>query len=287
MYDRGKTSFKRITCGVPQGSILGPLLFLIYVNDLKQATNVLDPIMFADDTNLFCSGKNIVNLFKSVNDDLNRIKEWFHANKLSINVSKTKYTLFHSANKKDKIPLELPLLKIDNNKIERETSIKFLGVILDENISWKKHIETVENKISKNMGILGKVSNLLNTKCLKNVYFSLIHSYINYANIAWASTHQTKLKSINSKQKQCSRYIYHEEPRTHAKPLMQKMKALNVFQINIFQVLVFMFKVKNKLSPTIFSNSFEHIEHNFQTRFRQNNFRNPKIITKRTSFLYI
>ena len=284
VYDRGKTGFSNITCGVPQGSILGPLLFLIYVNDLKQATNILDPIMFADDTNLFHSGHDIKTLFKSVNKELIQIKEWFQANKLSLNVKKTKYTLFHSVYQKDNIPLRLPVLKIDDNIIERETKSKFLGVILDENITWKSHIEQVENKISKNIGIIAKVSNLLNTSCLKNIYFSLVHSYVNYANIAWANTNKTKLKSINSKQKQCSRYIYHKETRTHAKPLLLKLNAMNVYQINIYQHLIFMFKVRNNLAPQVFKNSFECIEHNFQTRFRINNFRQPRRITKKTSF---
>ena len=138
-FNDKNTPFANITCGVPQGSILGPLLFLIYVNDLCSASNILDP-MFADDTNLFYSHQNISSLFMTVNNELDKIGEWFKANKLSLNVKETKYTFFHKNSIKDNIPVKLPALKIANREIERTNAIKFLGILLDENISWKNHI---------------------------------------------------------------------------------------------------------------------------------------------------
>ena len=134
-FDNKNTPFANITCGGPQGSILGPLLFLIYVNDLCSASNISDPIMFVDDTNLFYSHQNISSLFMTVNNELDKIGEWFKANKLSLNVKKTKYTFFQKNSIKDDIPLKLPALKIANREIERTNAIKFLGILLDENIS--------------------------------------------------------------------------------------------------------------------------------------------------------
>ena len=125
------TELETITCGVPQGSILGPLLFLLYVNDLKNATNLLDPIMYADDTNLFITHKDISYLFETANLQLERINQWFISNKLSLNVSKTKYSFFHKPNQRDDIPLLLPKLNINNSEIERSECLKFLGVLLD------------------------------------------------------------------------------------------------------------------------------------------------------------
>ena len=153
-YNNKSTSFKDISCGVPQDSILGPLLFLIYVNDLPNVSNMLDPVMFADDTNLFISSSNIKTLFATVNHELEKISLWFIANRLSLNVEKTKYILFHKKSVRDNIPLKLPDLKIASNSIERTASIKVLGVMGDENITWEDYIHTIEKKLAKNLGLL-------------------------------------------------------------------------------------------------------------------------------------
>ena len=115
-----KTNSLTIKCG----SILGSLLFIIYVNDLYRASNIFKPIMFVDDTN-FCSGKHIKTLFQTANIELEKIAIWFQANKLSLNESKTKCTLFHKSWDKDNLPLKLPILKINNFEIKRTTSLKF------------------------------------------------------------------------------------------------------------------------------------------------------------------
>ena len=136
--DNISTNYQEIVCGVPQGSILGPLLFLIYINDLNEASDVLNLIMFTDDTNLFYSHKNIGNLFFTMNDELVKINEWFKANKLSLNIKKTKLTLFHKKSLTElgsTLPLAIPNLQIGKKNIERVSSIKFLGVMLDEHLS--------------------------------------------------------------------------------------------------------------------------------------------------------
>ena len=283
-YDNETTEMDNITCGVPQGSILGPLLFLIYINDIHNSSDILDFTLFADDTNLFFSHKDIKVMFETVNSELSKIHEWFKANKLSLNTGKTKYMFFHKLNVTDNIPLKLPNLVLNNNKIKREYSMKFLGVLLDECLTWKKHIEMIENKISKNIGILYKAKFLLNQKCLKSIYFSFIHVYINYANIAWSSTNPSKLTKILNKQKHASRIILSEERNAHARPLMKKLKVLNTFQLNIYQILLFMFKTKNEESPNIFSNQFSNVNHKYPTKFSENNFKQPKRISNSTYY---
>ena len=122
--------------------------------------------MFADNTNFFFEHSNINTLFKTVNDELIKINEWFSANKLSLNVEKTKFSLFHKLGKKYSIPSHLPTLKINNHDIERVNTMKFLGVLLDDNLSWKEHIKYLENKIAKNIGLMYRAKPFLDKESL-------------------------------------------------------------------------------------------------------------------------
>ena len=166
-----------IICGISQGSILRPLLFLIHVNDLHKASSILKPVMFADDTNLFLSNKDINKLFNDMNIELQKMSIWFKANKLSLNLAKTKLTLFHTQKKKHLIANDLPMGYINNFEVVRESVIKFLGIFIDKNLTWKYHIEHVCNKVSKSIGIMYKSRNILSKRLLKQLYFSFIRSY--------------------------------------------------------------------------------------------------------------
>ena len=137
--DTVKKDIKRV---VPQNSILRPLLFLLYVNNLPNPSNVLVLIMFADDIFFFFfffELSNINRLLKTANEELIKINKCFSANQLSLNVGKTKFSLFNKSVKKYSIPSHLPTLKINNHNIERVNTMKFLGVLLDDDLSWKEH----------------------------------------------------------------------------------------------------------------------------------------------------
>lgn len=245
-----------ISCGVPQGSILGPLLFLIYVNDICNSSQLLTAVMFADDTNLFMCGKNIQDLFSSMNSELEKVSVWFKVNKLSLNVDKTKFSLFHSPRLRQKIPANLPILNIDNTAIQRQHVTKFLGVFIDENLSWQHHINIVNSKIAKNIGLLYTSRDFITKNQLKQLYFSFVHPYIVYANISWASTHKTKLISTFLLQKHCARIMNYKDKFTHAKPLLVDMNIQTVYEINVYQVLNFIFKCKERKAPFIFNDLY-------------------------------
>ena len=273
--DRENTSYLDITCGVPQGSILGPLLFLIYINDLSKVSNIITPIMFADDTNLFYSDRNIKNLFEKMNIELQKVSEWLRANKLSINIGKTNFLLFHKSRDKDNLPLKLPILEINNVPIKRISATKFLGVQIDENINWTQHITLTENKMAKQLGILYKARPYLNQKSMISLYYSFFHTYLNYGNIAWASTSKTKLKKLYSQQKQAVKTVFNEDILASSKILFSELNALNIYKINIFQNLVFMFKTRMGINPDVFNNKFQNIDHYYPTRFSENNYYVP------------
>ena len=212
--------------------------------------------MFADDSNLFKVDKNLDRLFLEMNKELENVSIWFKANKLSLNVKKTKFSLFHQSRKKKLIPEFLPKLCIDNCEIQRELVTKFLGVYIDENLTWKHHINNVKTKVSKSIGILYRSRDMLNKPLLKQLYHSFVHSYLNYGNVAWASTNKTTLDPLYRKQKHAIRVINLKDRFEHSKPLFTEMKILTLFKQNIFNFLVFVFKCKLKESPRIFHGIF-------------------------------
>jgi hypothetical protein len=240
--------------------------------------------MFADDTNLFLSHKNIETLFEEVNKELEKVTVWFKANKLSLNVNKTKWSLFHPVSKKRFLPKFLPDLSINGIEVKRDVVTKFLGVYIDENISWKYHINTICTKVSKSIGILYKARIFLNKRNLNQLYFSFIHSYINYANIAWASTHKSKLVKLYRRQKHAARLINFKDRMTSAKPLLQDMKALTVYELNVFNVLCFVFKAKQKLCPLIFNDLYTLKSNNKYTLRDEGSLFEPTIHTAFSKF---
>ena len=124
-----------------------------------------------------------------MNTELNKFNDWFKANKLSLNVGKTKFTLFHKASQSDNIPLRLPTIKMNNLVVKQKDSLKFLGVLIDETLSWKNHISVLESKIASAIGLLYRSRSFLNLSSRLLFYNSFVHSHLSYANIAWGSTH--------------------------------------------------------------------------------------------------
>ena len=146
---------KSIKCGVPQGSILGPLFFLLYINDLCNVSDILDIILFADDTNIFFSHTDQNYLINSINREMNKLSDWFECNKLSLNVKKSSFMIFKPRQKRETLDISV---SINNSQIKRVKEVVFLGVVIDEHVTWKPHIAHVASKVSKTIGILYKSS---------------------------------------------------------------------------------------------------------------------------------
>ena len=147
-----------VPCGVPQGSILGPLLFILYTNDLPNSLTNSKAILFADDTTIYTSSTNIVQLYESINKDLDSLSEWFRANRLSLNISKTHYMLF--GQNPVKIPETLSI-KIMNEIIEHKQTVNFLGMYIDEKLDWHEHINYIKSKLRSGIYAMNKTKNYL------------------------------------------------------------------------------------------------------------------------------
>ena len=265
-----KSEYQKITTGVPQGSVLGPLLFLIYMNDIEEASSALKSILFADDST-FMSSMNAIfpnhiidhNFEINMNKELEKIYDWLAVNKLSLNVRKTKYMIFHTRGTKLKY---IPKIVINHIELERVNNFNFLGLTINENLSWKPHVDKISNKISKYSGVLCRLKHFLPTHILRMIYCSIIQSNLNYSLLAWGFDCDRLIKL----QKKIIRIICSSKYNAHTEPLFKTLKLLKLTDMMKLNTLKFYYKLKDGKVPAYFE-SYKVLSqvdiHNRNTRF--------------------
>ena len=177
-----------IDCGVPQGSILGPLLYLIYVNDCFRSLKHSSAILYADDTTLVFSATSYATLIKQMNEDLRRLYDWLCLNKLTVNASKTKFMFYAISSRSAKFPSE-PAVELNGQPLERVENYKFLGMNINQHLNWKPHMLNILSKIQRNLGVVRKIARFLDRNSLLQLYHSLIMSHIRNGIVVWHHSH--------------------------------------------------------------------------------------------------
>ena len=262
-WENCKSSFQTIKCGVPQGSILGPILFLIYINDLCNSSSILSYILFADDTNIFYSCDNLQEGLRIVNEELRKISTWLISNRLSVNVNKTACMLFSNTN----TDMDSNIY-INRAIVRKVSSVKFLGILIDDKVTWKSHCQNVHMSVSRNLGVIRKLKLVLPSQTLLSLYNTLILPHLQYCVLTWGNTFRTYLNKIHIVQKKALRLINNSSYRSHAGPLFLKFNCLDIFDIYKYHLGVLMYKFYSRSLPTAIQSMFtlNSTIHNYHTR---------------------
>ena len=265
-----------IKCGVPQGSVLGPILFLIYINDLYLAINQGLARLFADDTGIFVHSKNFGTLIDAAKRELSALCEWCKSNKLTINSSKTCFVIFHSKNKyahPDCQELVIPAMTI-----KRVKNTKYLGLIFDEMLTWNEHVKQLSGSLLKYFGIFNHVKALMTTQTARQLYFSFIYSRISYGIEVYGNCTVKTLQKIQVLQNKLLKLILRKDSRTPTNDLHQELHLLKVKDIQKMKILCFVNNCLLGSCAPSFNNYF--VERDNVYNFRRSHLLAPRTRTE-------
>ncbi len=265
---------EKISFGVPQGSILGPLLFLIHVNDLHHQIEKSSIIMYADDTVLLFSDKNEAEIEETINHDAKMLHNWLCKNGLILNPKqgKTEFMMFGTAAKKSKITHQTKIT-VDSNEISNTKSYKYLEIQLDTSLTLNDHIQKVCKKASSRLGLLHQIRPILTTHAAVDLYKAMVQPVMTYCSIAFltlSETNETRFKKIEER---ALKIIFGAKHKKH--------RAWRSFvSMRSIQCVDLIFKWLNGTAPDVFHNYFMKLEHGKSTRRNRTDLRLPKVRTE-------
>jgi len=238
-------------------------------NDLPNALNYLKAILFADDSNLIHHNASYVNLVSQINKDLSILNEWFKANKLSLNVSKTVYVLFSECTKR--IPNGFDI-KIGKSILQEKPYTTFLGLTIDSNLNWRHHIARVKGKLKSSIYMLNRIKNIIPLENMKTLYYTLVQSHLEYAIALWGGANKRLVKDLTVLQKKAIRIINRVHSQEHTDPLFKNNRILKLVDLYDYNVAKLMYRYSSGTVPNALNKIFKQhgTYHNYQTRNRNN-----------------
>ena len=247
-----------IEVGVPQGSCLGPLLFLIYINDLPEAVQGSSVTMYADDTSLCHQSRDLTQLNEAINSDLSKLETWLQGNKLSLNVAKTHSMLISTKQRHNSLKSrnEALVLKIRDNELEVVQKTKYLGVQIDCSLDWKEQIKAVSTKVSRAIGFLKHAKSFLPLASLKTLYTGIVEPHFRYCCSVWGCAGSTYIDQLQKLQNRAARIITNSSFDASSRPLIAKLGWQTIEELISNESKTMVFKSLNDLAPQYLCNLF-------------------------------
>lgn len=280
-----------IEFGVPQGSVLGPLLFIIYINDIVNCSKLGHFVLFADDTNIFISGKNESEAYANANIVLEKVQNYMFANQLHINLNKCAYMHFRPRfNNEERMTCarirkfgDEPALKISDHKLKKVDKVKFLGIIIDDKLNWEAQVDHLVTKLNSSLIMIKRIKKFIPESEYTKIYNSLFKSHITYCISCWGGISNYKTEKIFSIQKRCIRLLFGKDlnfdhadyyktcarARTyaehmacknysleHTKSLFNEQKLLNLHNLYVLHTFMLLFKTIKFHAPISVFNLF-------------------------------
>ena len=252
-----KTSrLQYITTGVPQGSNLGPLLFLLYINDLPNCLERVTPGMYADDTQVTAASKNVSELEEMLNRDMENLGLWLRANRLSANTTKTEFMIIASNYRLNQL-IRQPQIELNQQVIKRVTKAKLLGVTVDEKLSWGDHInDVIVPKVLKGLQMLRALRPMLSVPQMISLYNTLVLPHFDYCSSLWGNIGIVLRDKLQKLQNRAARIITRDSYEVRSKDILPKLKWADLQKRRNIQKLILMYKILNGQAPTYLSDLF-------------------------------
>ena len=260
-----KSNIRNINLGVPQGSVLGPDLFNFFLNLITKLKLKGKILLFADDICMFYEGISNEEIVNSVSEDLKIIIDWLSLNKLTINLKKTKIMFFPSCSSQA-IDNNIQLPLVNNVEIESVNTFKYLGLIFDTKLSWCNHVDFIRKKISPIIGILYRAKNYITGIMRRQIYFSYIHSHINYMCAIWGSANASIIRPLQILQNKALKIVFNKPYRTCTNDLYYDLKIMNIDKCYFNQIVTIYYKIEHKLIKSNLNLAFNNKIYTYNTR---------------------